>query len=255
MPVHAELSTDGGRLSLVIEGPNGNALTMAIIESLRRELERAPALPHLKLVSIAAAGADFSYGSSIAEHRPEVIGRALPVFHALVRDLIAAPAATAAMVQGRCLGGGFELALACDLVFAEAGALLGFPEIRLGVFAPVASVLLPARVGANRAMAALLTGEARPVSVWHQAGLVEAIASRGGLPGVVEEWYATHLAPTSAAALRHAVEAARLGICRLIDARLPEAERLYLAELMGTRDAAEGISAFLEKRPARWSDE
>ncbi len=253
--VHAELAAEGGRLLLTIEGPNGNALSVAMIEAMRRELARARALPHLKLVSIEGAGSDFSFGSSIPEHRPEAIGDALPLFHALITDLLDVPAPTAALVRGRCLGGGFEVALACDVVFGEADALLGVPEIRLGVFAPVASVLLPARVGASRAASSLLTGEPRAAAAWQQMGLVEAVAPRGRLSAFVEDWYARELAPRSAAALRHATRAARLGLRRLVASDLPEAERLYLQELMRTRDAVEGITAFLEKRSPRWADE
>ncbi len=252
--VHAEVSADGTRLSLVIEGPNGNALTVAMIESVRRELKHAETLRHLKLLSIAGAGADFSYGSSIEEHRPEAIGDAMPPFHALIRELLEVPAPTAALLHGRCLGGGLEVALACDLVFAEADALLGFPEIRLGVFAPVASVLLPARVGASRAAAILLTGQPRPAAAWQAAGAIEAVAPAGRLAALVDDWYRAHLAPRSAAALRHACRAARLGLRRLALIELPEAERIYLQELMRTDDAAEGISAFLEKRAPRWKD-
>src|SRR4029453_16522162 len=115
--------------------------------------------PHLKLVTFEGAGADFSFGASIPEHAPAEIGRVLPEAHALIYALLDLPVVTAALVRGRCLGGGFEIALACDFIFAEQSAVFGLPEIALGVFPPAASALLPARVGTARATGASVTGK------------------------------------------------------------------------------------------------
>ena len=108
----------------------------------------------------------------------------LPAFHRLIADLLDAPCPTAAIVRGRCLGGGFEVALACDLVFASHDAKLGVPEVSLGVFPPAAAALLPLRVGASRASRAVLTGEALPADWWEQAGLV-CRSGVGHRPGCV----------------------------------------------------------------------
>jgi cyclohexa-1,5-dienecarbonyl-CoA hydratase len=92
----------------------------------------------------------------VAEHAPAEIARVLPAMHELVHALLDAPAPTAAVVRGRCLGGGFELALACDFILAADDATFGLPEVALGVFAPAGSILLAERVGAARATRALL---------------------------------------------------------------------------------------------------
>ena len=73
----------------------------------------------------------------------------LPRFHALIVELLRVPAVTAAIVSGRCLGGGFEIALACDVILAAADAVLGLPEISVGAFPPVGSILLPLKAGAS----------------------------------------------------------------------------------------------------------
>jgi cyclohexa-1,5-dienecarbonyl-CoA hydratase len=173
--------------------------------------------------------------------------------HRLIEQLLEAPAVTAAAVRGRCLGGGFELALACDFIFAADDAVFGLPEVSLGVFPPAASALLPARAGYARATRAILTGE--PVSAARWAGdLVGLTAPAADLTAAIDTWYATHLAPKSAAALRHAAAAARLGLLAHVRATLPQLERLYLDDLMLTHDAAEGIDAFLAKRPPSWKD-
>jgi cyclohexa-1,5-dienecarbonyl-CoA hydratase len=208
----------------------------------------------VKLVTIEGAGSDFSFGASIPEHSPDRIATVLPEMHALLEDLLDLPATTAAIVRGRCLGGGFELALACDLIFAADDATFGLPEINLGVFPPAASVLLPLRVGPARAVQAILTGRSQPASECRASGLFAGLAPADSLDAAVGAWFDENLRPKSAAALRHAVIAARGAMRAQVRALLPDAERLYLEELMRTHDAVEGIEAFLQKRAPRWQD-
>ena len=142
----------------------------------------------------------------------------------------------------------------CDFIFAEASATFGLPEIALGVFPPAASALLPARIGTARATSAILTGAPRAASDWLSAGLLEAVVPDGDVAAAVDHWFERTLQPRSAAALRYGTEAARLSLVRHVQTVLPDLERLYLADLMSTRDAAEGIGAFLEKRLPRWTE-
>src|SRR4051812_345849 len=150
-----------GRLRLILDAPHGNAITDAMVATLRDALKHAfegrAARPSasLKLVTVEGAGADFSFGASLDEHTPARLPDVLPRFHALIVELLRVPTVTAAVVHGRCLGGGFELALACDLIFAAADAVMGLPEIAVGAFPPVGSILLPLKAGAARASAAI----------------------------------------------------------------------------------------------------
>jgi cyclohexa-1,5-dienecarbonyl-CoA hydratase len=253
-PVSVAFNPGQTRAAFTLFHEKGNILTADMVGALRSALEEAGENPHLKLITIEGAGSDFSFGASIPEHAPDRIGRVLPEMHALIYDLLDAPAPTAALVRGRCLGGGFELALACDFIFAEEGAAFGLPEISLGVFPPAAAALLPMRVGVGRATRAMLTGESVDAATCHAQGLVEFVAPPGGLDPRVEEWFARHLSSTSAAALRHAAAAARMGLQAHVRDLLPRLERLYLEDLMRTHDAAEGVSAFLAKRSPSWMD-
>ena len=253
-PLQAALTDDHSRAAFRLSHPKGNIITADMVAAFTQALDSLADNPRLKLVTIEGAGADFSFGASIPEHAPGEIERVLPQMHALIHALLDFPAVTAAIVRGRCLGGGFELALACDFVFAERTAVFGLPEIALGVFPPAASALLPARVGLARATSAILTGATRPADDWYRAGLVEQISEPGAIATDVDRWFAQHLRDRSAAALRHTTAAVRLALRQHVGAALPELERLYLAELMGTADAAEGIAAFLAKRTPRWRD-
>jgi cyclohexa-1,5-dienecarbonyl-CoA hydratase len=174
--------------------------------------------------------------------------------HELIDAWLDLPLVTAAIVRGRCLGGGFELAMACDFIFASEDATFGLPEIALGVFPPAASAILPARIGAARATSAIVTGTTRTAAEWRDLGLVEFVSSGASLAADVDAWFNEHLAPRSAAALRHAAAAARLGLQTHVREVLPRLERLYLDELMRTEDASEGVAAFLEKRAPQWTD-
>jgi cyclohexa-1,5-dienecarbonyl-CoA hydratase len=247
------------RLRVILDAPHGNAITDGMVGAMRDALknaggrERAEGRP-LKLVTIEAAGSDFSFGASIEEHAPDRMRQVLPQFHALIVELLRVPAVTAAVVSGRCLGGGFELALACDVIFAASDAVMGLPEIAIGAFPPVGSILLPLKVGAARASATILTGEARPAGEWQALGLVQNVIPRDQLAAAVNQWYAASVERHSAAALQRAALASRLVVIRSVDALLPQVERLYLDDLLTTSDAAEGIAAFVEKRAPRWKD-
>lgn len=253
MSVRVATRFDGALGQIVIDQPKANIVSLAVIEDLRDALARVSG-PHVRLVTIEGAGYYFSFGAAVDEHVPATIDRVLAALGNLVRDLLVSAAPTAAVVRGRCLGGGFEIALACDFLFAADTALLGVPEVLLGVFPPLAAAILPVRVGASRAAEAVITGEPRGVAFWQAAGLVTRSASAAGLDAAVDDFFRTHLAPRSAVALSTAAAASRVAVRHQIDAVLPRLERLYLDDLMRTDDAREGIAAFMEKRQPRWSD-
>lgn len=240
---------------VVLDAPPANLLTGAMVASLSKALESAAAVSGLRWLTIEGAGAAFSYGASIPEHQPESIRGVLPPTHALVRQLIAFPAPTAALVDGRCLGGGFELALCCDDILATARAEFGLPEIALGAFPPVGAALLPIRVGASRATRAVVTGDSQPAAYWHQSGLVSVVRESTDLHVAAREWFERHLAPRSAVALAHAALAAREVWRPAVERAIEANERRYLGPLLATTDATEGVTAWMEKRPPTWRDE
>jgi cyclohexa-1,5-dienecarbonyl-CoA hydratase len=176
----------------------------------------------------------------------------LSAFHGLFRAMLAASVPTAAVVRGQCLGGGLELASFCTRVFAAPDAKLGQPEIKLGVVAPLASFWLPERVGRSAAEDLLLTGRSVGADEARALRLVDEVADDPTAAAL--GWARTHLGPLSASSLRHAQRLARAGVALRFDQEIAAAERAYRDELMKSADANEGLRAFLEKRPARWSD-
>lgn len=251
--VRSEMRRGGDHLRLIIDEPKANIISIAVMQALRQALAGVKPSPPIKLVTIEGAADHFSYGAKVEEHRPDRIAEALAELHGLIGDLLEVPAPTAAIVRGRCLGGGFEVALACDLIFAGTTSVLGVPEIALGVFPPAAAAMLPVRIGATRAASAVLTGRTAPVDAWVAAGLVELVAPPQELLAAVDHWFDANLASRSAVALRCAALATRATMRRQVEAVLPGLEHLYLDTLMRSKDALEGIEAFIEKRPAVWS--
>jgi cyclohexa-1,5-dienecarbonyl-CoA hydratase len=250
--VRRETTHGGALLRLVLDSPKGNVLDGTLVRQLDAAFGEAAADARLKGVLLSAAGPHFSYGASVEEHLPGAVEAMLTGFHALFRRVAASHLPVVAAVRGSCLGGGLELAAFCHRVVAHRDASLGQPEIRLGVFAPVASAILPERLGRGAADDLLLTG--RPVDAAHALaiGLVDAVADDPEAAALA--WAEEHLLPHSASSLRFATRAARLDFTRRVEARLADLERLYLDELMRTDDAVEGITAFLEKRPPSWTD-
>jgi hypothetical protein len=105
-PVQLAFNRDQTRAAFRLFHPKGNIVTAEMIGAFRQALDTLAQHPHVKLVTIEGAGADFSFGASIPEHAPEEIGRVLPEAHALIHALLDQPAVTGAIVRGRCLGGG-----------------------------------------------------------------------------------------------------------------------------------------------------
>ncbi len=242
---------DGGSIwRALLARPRGNVLDKAMVEDLRATFAAARQADDLKAICLEGEGPNFSYGASVAEHQPDQVEAMLHGFHGLFRDIAAAGIVTLAAVRGQCLGGGLELVMFCHRVFAAPDAKLGQPEIKLGVFAPVASVVLPARVGRPAAEDLCLTGRTVDAEAAHRMGLVDEIAAD---PSAAALAYARqHFLPLSAAALRHANRALRADWLETVFRALEAAEARYLGELMETEDAVEGIEAFLAKRQPTW---
>lgn len=248
-PLQVWFEGEGRLLRLRLSRPKANLIDAAMIGALRDALTEHLGKFDLAGVLLDADGAHFSFGASVEEHLPEQCRAMLQELHSLLLQMIESPAPILVAVQGQCLGGGFELALAGHMIFASPSASFGQPEMKIGVFAPAASCLLPELVGPARAIDLLVSG--RSIGAAEAGGM--------GLVHVADEpqkaahaYFVEHLKTKSASSLRYAVIAARCDLARRVREKMHQVERLYLAELMASHDAVEGLHAFLQKRTAQW---
>ncbi|HEX6811773.1 MAG TPA: cyclohexa-1,5-dienecarbonyl-CoA hydratase [Planctomycetota bacterium] len=235
-----------------LDRPKGNVIDAAMTKALTDAFTQAHTTRALKAIVLTATGPNFSFGASVQEHLPEHVAGMLRDFHGLFRAIAACEVPVLAAVRGHCLGGGLELVSFCHRVFAANDARLGQPEITLGVFAPVASLLLPHRIGRAHAEDLSLSGRTIGAEEALRMGLVDELADDPEARAMA--WAETHLCKQSASSLRYAVCALRGAFVQTFFEQLDELERLYVKDLMATADANEGIQAFLQKRAPQWSN-
>ena len=195
----------------------------------------------------------FSAGVAVEEHVEETIYQMLDSFHAVFHALEQAGKAAVAVVDGAALGGGCELVAGCDVVIASERARFGQPEIKLGVFPPVAAILLPGIIGDKRARELMLTGELIDAQEALRLGLVNMVVGSAELEQKTEELL-VKLRELSARALEMTKRAINLARGVQFEEALRRVEDLYLNDLMKTEDAREGINAFMEKRKPAWKN-
>lgn len=251
-PLKVWFEREGRLLRLRLDRPKANILDAAMVGAIENALVQHGTAAELRGILIDASGGHFSFGASIEEHLPDRCAAMLAGFHRLILQIFASPVPVLTAIRGQCLGGGLELASAGHLLFAGQDAKFGQPEIQIGVFAPAASCLLPERIGLAAAEDLLLSGRSMGAEEAFRIGLVTELTDDPEAAAL--SYFDRYLAPRSAASLRFATRAARHGAIERVSAKLAAIETIYLNELMATLDAAEGLSAFIEKRPARWKD-
>lgn len=249
-PLKVWLDRDGALLRLRLARPKANICDAAMIAALQAALDAHRGHAALRGVLLDAEGSHFSFGASVEEHLAERCAGMLASLHALILAMVEFPKPILVAVRGQCLGGGLEIAMGGGPIFATPDAQLGQPEMKLGVFAPAASCLLPWRVNQSAAEDLLWSGRSVSGTQAQAIGLVHALADDPEAAALA--YFDEHLAPKSAAALACAVAAVRAPRVRELRERLAEVERLYLDTLMKTHDANEGLAAFLARRQPHW---
>lgn len=246
IPIKTELRADGAMLHITLDTPKANILDKAMLGAISDVLAEHGGSRDLRAIAFEGAGSHFSFGASVEEHQAEHVAAMLSQFHALFRQLAELSVPTMAIVRGQCLGGGLELASYCSWIFADNSARFGQPEIKLAVFPPMASILLPWRCGGGAALDLCVSGRSISAADAYRIGLVSNVSNDPA--ATAQRFFEENLAPLSASSLRFADKAARRSLLRALKEDLPTIERLYLDELMKTADANAGIAAFLDRR-------
>jgi len=245
-----ELTNDANAWRITLNDPPLNILDIAMLEELRDAIGRVGNDRHALIIDAAGEKA-FSAGASVHDHLGDRVATMLDRFHDCFRLLAKLDVVTVAIVRGAALGGGCELAMACDFVLASDRAKFGQPEINLGVFPPVAAYQLSHLAPPRRGLELLLTGDTIDAATAERLGLVNAVFPVAEMSARCDEWLGK-LYRQSASSVRFAKKAFRLAQSADFVDRLAAVERLYLEELMKSDDANEGLNAFVEKRKPVW---
>jgi len=249
-PVKIWHEADGRLLRVRLNRPKANLIDAAVVAALDQALAEHLDNGEFGALLIDAEGPHFSFGASIEEHLPGQCASMLAGLHRLILRMVESPVPLLIAVRGQCLGGGLELALAGHLMFVAPEANLGQPEMKLGVFAPAASCLLPELVGPQRAFDLLVSG--RSITGTQAAAIGIAHEATSDPERAALAYFEEHLKPKSGSSLRLAVKAARLDYVARVKEKIRAVERLYLDELMATHDAVAGLEAFIAKRSPQW---
>lgn len=247
-----ETSFEAGIARIRLAAPPLNILTRAVMAELRQALASLANRAELRVLVLLAEGKHFSAGAAVEEHLPPEHEQMIPEFAETIRALYHFPTPMIAAVRGRCLGGGFELVQAADIVVAGEGAQFGVPEIQLGVLPPAACGLLPVLTTPQVAAELIYTGDAMGAADALAAGLVRRVVPDDAVDDEALA-LAGRMARHSAAALRRAKRALRSAYSARVEHAVHRAVEVYLHDLMKTADAVEGLRAFTEKRRPEWS--
>jgi enoyl-CoA hydratase/carnithine racemase len=243
-----------GLARVTFNRPPLNLIVPELIQAFRDSVLGLHRNRAVRLAIIAGSGRAFTAGVDlrIMKDLDVVSAKAfITSLHEAIRAVHEAPFPVIAQLHGYCLGGGFELAMACDMRVASAEVKLGLPEIKVGVPSVIEAALMPGLIGPGRAAESLLTGEMITAAEAERWGLVNRVAAPHRLEAVTRE-----LADKILACSPTAVRTQKELINRWRQTDLPTAIQYGInafAACFATGEPREAMTAFLEKRPPRFS--
>jgi len=248
-----ELSFRDRVAQVTLNRPPLNVMNVEMIQELNTTLAHLLSDDKCRALILTGAGKAFSAGVDVADHTPERTEVMIHSFHRTFHLLNEFDVPTVAAVHGMALGGGCELATFCDFVIASRDAKLGQPEIKVGVFPPVACAILTRLCSPRRALELILTGDIIGGEEAERIGLINRAVEPAALE--TETWaFLDRILSNSSAVVRLARKAVRASRGKPFAGKLDVIEDIYLNELMKLEDAQEGLKAFLEKRAPVWKN-
>ncbi len=248
------LEKDQAVATITINRPPLNIMNIAMMNEINSALDEIASEDGLKILLFRATGKAFSAGVDVGEHLGDKVTEMIDVFHGIFKRLSNLDLVSIAAVQGAALGGGCELAIYCDMVIASEKAKFGQPEIQVGVFPPIAALIFPRIMGRKKALELILSGDTISAKDACEIGLINKVVPHEKFDEEVNN-FVSKFSKLSGIVLKLTKKACISGLLDKEDEGLTIIEDIYLNKLMKTKDAEEGLTAFLEKRKPIWKDE
>jgi cyclohexa-1,5-dienecarbonyl-CoA hydratase len=243
-----------GVARLTLNRPPANVLSVEMMGEINSVLESLEYQKDVKVVVLSASGKYFSPGFELSDHLGDRGYLMLEAYRRIFENMARIDKPLLAVVAGPALGAGSMLAAGCDLVYAAAtAAKFGHPEIKGGVFTPVAAALLPRLVGRKKAAEILFSGVGLTAGDAERIGLITRAVPDDKLDAEVAA-VIQRIQEQSAVVLQLTRRALAGGADLLLPEAFAHAEDVYLNQLMGTEDAEEGLKAVMGKRKPVWKD-
>jgi cyclohexa-1,5-dienecarbonyl-CoA hydratase len=252
-PKSIKLEKANGVARITFNRPKHNVLDIGMMKELNGELETLLDDDDLKCLVILGDGPSWCAGVEVSDHKPEMVDEMVSTFNRVLELINKFDIPTIAAVHGACLGGGMEVAIACDIIIAAKSAAFGQPEIKLGFFPPFAATRLPVLVGPAKAIEICCSGRRYSASEALTMGFVSHVADEDGFAEKVEGMI-KEIAYCSPLIIRLNKRAVREHLGMSFAKAMSGVSDLFLNTLMKTEDTLEGIRSFEEKRKAVWKN-
>ncbi len=238
---------------IMLDRPKFNMMNIEMMDELNGLFEALLREDDLKCIVLYAEGKHFCTGVEVADHKPDKVGDMIATFNRIFELTEQIEVPIVASVQGYCLGGGMELAIACDVIVAAESAQFGQPEIKVGFFPPYAAIRLPQLVGPARAIEICTTGKFYSAADARRMGLVGYVSENDRLGETTAE-IVKEIQTNSPLIIRLNKRAVRQHLGLAFKPALAGVSNLFLNTLMKTEDTLEGIASYEEKRKPVWKN-
>ena len=238
---------------ITLARPDHNLLNEAMLREISDGILFAGDSSSAKLIVLESAFKVFSGGIDIGEYTSQRVFQMLDAFHGAFSAMLEVGKPVICVVNGPAIGGGAELALFGDLVVATPKARFAQPEITIGVFPPLASIILPFLVGPKTALEIVLTGEPISAERAQELGLVNRLVSETDLADTVDDLIA-RISAHSGPVLSMAKKAILGGMGLSLRDGLKQSMDIFLNQLYRLEDSQEGLRALVEKRKPNWKN-
>ena len=250
---HLKIKKTDGVARITLARPKHNVLDIEMMTELNAELDLLSVDAELKCAVILGEGPSWCAGVEVADHKPEMVSEMIAVFNGIFERIDKIEVPVIACVQGACLGGGMEVAIACDVIVAAKSANFGQPEIKLGFFPPYAAIRLPQLIGPAKAIEVCTTGRRYSAEEARQMGFVGYVADDDQLTDTLDRLIGD-IRTASPLIIRLNKRAVKKHLGLKFKEALDGVSDLFLNELMKTEDTLEGIRSFEEKRRPQWKN-